>query len=448
MHRCAARTDKGGHGKVAAVEANFELSDEHKSFVELVSQDTGGVFYLTGPAGSGKSTLIEYLRKNIFRIPLIAAPTGVAALNVRGQTIHSLFQLPLGPLLPGDARLFKRYFARNKYEMFRRSDIIIIDEISMVRADTLDAIDTILRRLMRREDVPFGGKKILMVGDVFQLEPIVKGTEAGLLAEHYESAFFFDSLVMRNNAYETFTLKKVYRQSDERFLGLLNTVKMGESDEYTLEGLNERVQEDNKDPKTIYLCARKAEADAINNARMNALNSESRSYSGRVSGEFGINILPNDILLELKIGARVMFLKNDLEKRFVNGTLGTVRALNSQTIEIETDDGVSVEMETELWENIKYSYDETTKAISENVMGSFEQFAIKPAWAITIHKSQGLTFDTVNINLGSGAFASGMLYVALSRCRTLEGISLKAPLLPKDFKVNPTIINFAGGGFF
>jgi ATP-dependent exoDNAse (exonuclease V) alpha subunit len=303
--------------------------------------------------------------------------------------------------------------------MFLQSDIIIIDEISMVRADTLDAVDTILKRITRK-NLPFGGKKVLMVGDVFQLEPIVKGIESGLLAEHYQSPFFFHSQVLTQNQYDTFKLKKIYRQSDERFLGLLNTVKMGESDEYTLEGLNDRVTDANEDIKSIYLCARKAEAEAINNERMNALPSESRSYSGRVSGEFGTNILPNDILLELKPEARVMFLKNDPEKRFVNGTLGTVTQLHSQTISIETDEGERVEMEPETWENIKYSYDEKENTISENVMGSFEQFAIKPAWAITIHKSQGLTFDQVNINLGAGAFASGMLYVALSRCRTLE----------------------------
>ena len=432
---------------MAAVEAQFSLSDEHQSFIELITETRAGIFYLTGPAGSGKSTLIEYLRRNVFQKPLIAAPTGVAALNVRGQTIHSLFQLPLGPLLPGDSRLFKRYFQKNKYQMFLQSDIIIIDEISMVRADTLDAIDTILKRITRK-NLPFGGKKVLMVGDVFQLEPIVKGTESGLLAEHYQSPFFFHSQVLTQNQYDTFKLKKIYRQSDERFLGLLNTVKMGESDEYTLEGLNDRVTDANEDIKSIYLCAHKAEAEGINNERMNALPSESRSYSGRVSGEFGTNILPNDILLELKPEARVMFLKNDPEKRFVNGTLGTVTQLHSQTISIETDEGERVEMEPETWENIKYSYDEKENIISENVMGSFEQFAIKPAWAITIHKSQGLTFDQVNINLGAGAFASGMLYVALSRCRTLEGISLKAPLSPRDFRVNPVVVEFAGGTFY
>ncbi len=419
---------------------NDFLPPELAGAVACISEENEKPIFLTGPAGSGKSTLIQFIRKELYPQSLCAAPTGIAALNVRGQTLHSLFRLPLGALIPGDHRLLNSKFRRHEIDLFRKTSIVIIDEISMVRADTLDAVDFILRRILKNEK-PFGGKKILMAGDVFQLEPVVRAADMEVLAPYYDSPFFFDSTVIKKTGMQKVELTDIYRQSDRKFISLLSQVKNGEADEYLLEALNTRVGTRSQDPEhLITLCARKLDSEAINAENLSKLMVKSKVYQGYVKGDFNTDNLPTELNLELKVGARVMLLRNHAEKKYVNGTLATVVALLDDKVELVDDNGQLFDVEAEQWEHITYQFDETTQSVSEKVKGSFTQIPLKLAWAVTIHKSQGLTFDRVHIHLGSGTFASGQLYVALSRCRTLEGITLEKPLSAIDFRVNRRLV--------
>lgn len=421
----------------------FIPNSEHLNAINALTENEQGVFFLTGPAGSGKSSLVHYIKNHVFKNVVCAAPTGVAALNVGGQTLHSLFRIPLGPVIPGDSRLFDIRFRKTQLSIFRKCDLLVIDEVSMVRADILDAVNVILQNVMRNNE-PFGGKRVLMVGDVFQLEPVTSSGEVGLLAQYYQSPFFFRSMVIEESGLEILELNQIYRQSDKRFISLLNQVKLGEADEYVLEKLNERVQQNTFPEKGIILCARRADAEQINHDQMKGLQSGSRIYNGKLKGDFATSVLPCDLSMELKTGARVMFVRNHSERKYVNGTLGVIESLNDTTVNVRTDNGELIEVSPESWENIKYDFDEKENKILENKIGSFEQLPLKLAWAVTIHKSQGLTFERVHVDLGKGSFAGGQLYVALSRCTTLEGLSLERPLRPMDFRVNREIIEFAG----
>lgn len=422
---------------------DFIPSSEHLNVIQALTEVEQGVFFLTGPAGSGKSSLVNYLKNEVFKNVVCAAPTGVAALNVGGQTLHSLFRIPLGPVIPGDSRLFDIRFRKSQLAIFRKCDLLVIDEISMVRADILDAVNVVLQNVMRNSE-PFGGKRVLMVGDVFQLEPVTSSAEVGLLSQYYPSPFFFRSMVIEESGLEILELNKIYRQSDRRFISLLNQVKMGEADEYVLEKLNERVTPKTFPEHGIILCARRADAEQINSDCMKALQSSARIYNGKLKGDFATSILPCDLSMELKPGARVMFVRNHAERKYVNGTLGVIENLSDETVKVRLDNDELLEVERETWENVQYDFDEKENKILEKKIGSFEQLPLKPAWAVTIHKSQGLTFDRVHVDLGKGSFAGGQLYVALSRCTTIEGLTLERPLRPADFKVNREIIEFAG----
>lgn len=424
----------------------FVPNYEHSRAIQALLDNEQGVFFLTGPAGSGKSSLVHYIKDKIFKNVICAAPTGVAALNIGGQTIHSMFRIPLGPIIPGDSRLFDIRFRKEQLAIFRKCELLVIDEISMVRADILDAVNVVLQHVMRNNE-PFGGKRVLMVGDVFQLEPVTSSGEAGLLGQYYQSPFFFRSLVVEEAGLEMLELNQIYRQADKRFIGLLNQVKMGEADEYVLEKLNERVEQNCYPDKGIILCARRADAEQINSDQMKSLKGDSRFYNGKLKGDFATSALPCDLSLELKVGARVMFARNHSERKFVNGSLGNIEKLNMDTVNVRLDNGETIEVKPETWENVKYDFNEAENKISEKNIGSFEQLPLKLAWAVTIHKSQGLTFDRVHVDLGKGSFAGGQLYVALSRCTSLEGLTLQRPLRAMDFKVNREIIEFSGGGY-
>ncbi|MBR1784888.1 MAG: AAA family ATPase [Bacteroidales bacterium] len=400
---------------------------------------TGTSLFLTGKAGTGKTTFLRQLDEQCPKRHIVVAPTGVAAVNARGVTIHSFFQLPFDPYLPDVKELVTEYqmpsrhlkVSKNKLSIMRSLELLIIDEISMVRADLLDAVDMTLRRA-RHSELPFGGVQLLMVGDVHQLAPVVTEREQPYMNQVYPSPFFFNSKALRRMRYVTIELTTVYRQQDEAFVRMLNTVRDGNIDAPTLEALNSRVGAGGSDPTIITLTTHNHQADTINRARMLALEGESRTVEATVQGNFPESMYPVEAKMTLKVGERVMFTKNDSSGRhaYYNGKLGTVSGFDDDgNVIVDCDDGDSVTATRESWENMKYTVNNRTNTIEQKVDGSFMQFPLRPAWAVTIHKAQGLTFDRVRIN-ASEAFAYGQVYVALSRCRTLEGLSLISPITP------------------
>ena len=360
----------------------------------------------------------------------VVAPTGVAAINAEGVTIHSLFQLPFGPYLPGQSRSEhnKRRFSKKKINLLKSLDLLIIDEISMVRSDTLDAIDAVLRRY-RNFSKPFGGLQLLMIGDLHQLPPVVNSQEWELLGQHYSTPYFFGSKALQETPIVRLELKHIYRQENKDFIRLLNKVRDNHIDAETLQKLNSRFIpgfNPGKEDGFITLTSHNRTSQRINAEKLTALNGEIYRYSAETEGDFPEHAYPTDIELELKINAQVMFVKNDpsVEKRFFNGKIGRITALSSNSITVRCpDDETDIVVEKLLWENRQIKLNEDTKEVEENIIGSFKQFPLKLAWAITIHKSQGLTFDRLIID-AADAFAHGQVYVALSRCRTFEGIVL------------------------
>lgn len=415
--------------------------------------------FLTGRAGSGKSTFLRYITQNIRKKYVVLAPTGIAAVNVGGQTLHSFFRLPLKPVLPDDpdfaiSRLRERMkYPRSLVKLLEKVELIIIDEISMVRADTIDFIDRLLRVFCRNMRQPFAGKQLLLVGDIFQLEPVLSADMKGVVRQHYPQPFFFNAHAFKELAIVPIELQIVYRQDDGDFVRLLDRVRQGNPLPTDLATINSRVQQlsvdeltsrDSSDSKPVLtLAARRDTVDYINEQRLKAIDSPEFIFIGKVSGEFPESSLPTSVELTLKEGAQVLFIKNDRERRWVNGTLGIVKKITSDKLEVELDDGTCHVVEQECWSNVKFEYDEKNKKVIEKELGSFTQYPLKPAWALTIHKSQGLTFDRVNIDIGRGAFASGQSYVALSRCRSLEGMTLLNPMVERDMVVNPAIVQFS-----
>jgi len=394
---------------------------------------TGTHLFLTGKAGTGKTTFLHKLREKSPKRMIVVAPTGVAAINAKGVTIHSFFQLGFAPFVPGTkpANDYFRY-SREKINIIRSLDLLVIDEISMVRADLLDAVDGVLRHL-RRNDQPFGGVQLLMIGDLEQLAPVAKDDEWSLLSNYYESPFFFDSQALKSTSYVCVELKKVYRQSDETFINMLNRIRENRIDHAFLQELNKRYQPgfnpDNEDGYII-LTTHNAQAQRINGEKMSKINDKSYVYTATVKGNFPEYSFPTDAELELKKGAQVMFVKNDPspDKRYYNGKIAVITNINGSRIEARgKEDKTPIVVEKVLWSNMKYTIDHTTKELLEEEDGSFEQYPLKTAWAITIHKSQGLTFDKAIID-ASASFAHGQVYVALSRCRTLEGLILRSPV--------------------
>ncbi len=411
-----------------------------------VVANTDTHIFLTGKAGTGKTTFLRELRKILPKRMVVVAPTGIAAINAQGTTIHSFFQLSFGPHIPGTQRKKdKRYhFRKQKIRLLRSIDLVVIDEISMVRADVLDAIDEVLRQY-RDYSKPFGGVQMLMIGDMQQLPPVAKDEEWRLLSPYYQTPYFFSSRVLQQTEFVTVELTHVYRQSDPLFLDLLNKVRTNTADERTLELLNKRYIPDFRPPKEdgyIRLTTHNYQADNINKSELEALPSAVKTFKARVKGDFPESSFPTDGTLLLKIGAQVMFVKNDssVDKAYYNGMLGEVVEFENDVIRVLPHGGDTVlDIGHEQWENIRYSIDEKTKEVTEEVIGVFSQYPLKTAWAITVHKSQGLTFEKAIIDVHH-SFAHGQTYVALSRCKTLGGMVLSTPV-PRGAIINDTLVS-------
>jgi len=409
---------------------------------DFVNQTSQHIF-LTGKAGTGKTTFLKHIRHTTHKNCIVAAPTGVAAINAGGMTLHSLFQLPLEPFVPGkdisnSKERFK--FSAAKRDMIRGMELLIIDEVSMLRADTLDSIDAVLR-FIRHNDRPFGGVQMLYIGDMFQLPPVVKEDEWSFLREYYSSLFFFHAKAVQRVPPVYLELKKIYRQREQFFVDLLNRVRNDELTPDDLQTLNRQYQPNFRPPegeKYITLTTRNAKADAINNQELNRLNTPAYLFEGEIKGEFPEYALPTEMKLILKKDAQIMFIKNDSgeERRYFNGKLGTIANMEKDRIKVRLEgSGNVIEIEKETWKNIRYTLNKETAEIEEEELGSFEQYPIRLAWAITIHKSQGLTFERAIIDTGD-AFAPGQAYVALSRCTSLEGIVLLSQITQRSVQTD------------
>lgn len=414
--------------------------------------------FLTGKAGTGKSTFLRYIAATTKKKHIVLAPTGIAAINAGGSTLHSFFKLPFHPLLPNDSQYSIRNLRKTmkyngeKCKLLREVELIIIDEISMVRADIIDFIDKVLRVYNRNMREPFGGKQMLFVGDIYQLEPVVRDEDRQLLHPFYPSAFFFDAKVFQQMQLVSIELTKVYRQNDPTFIALLDHIRTSAVTATDLYTLNHQVgaQIDTAaNGLAITLSTRRDTVDYINSTRLRELEGETTLFEGVIEGDFPENNLPSPLHLELKVGAQVLFVRNDKEKRWVNGTLGTITGFTQNeedapgTIQVCTEDGAELDVEREIWGNIKYSFNEKEQKIEEQTIGTFRQFPLRLAWAITVHKSQGLTFRYVKIDFSGGVFAGGQTYVALSRCTSLQGISLQKPIRPEDIFIKSEVIRFA-----
>ena len=420
----------------------LELSKDFQFALELLEKE-GRNLFITGRAGTGKSTLLSLLRNTTRKKSVVLAPTGVAALNVQGQTIHSFFGFP--------PRMFPRSEIKRRRDkkLFKNLELLIIDEISMVRADLLDHIDYFLR-LNRENPMPFGGLQVVFFGDLFQLPPVIASQEESAIYEsQYPTPYFFSADVFKANfSMEMYELKKVYRQADRHFLRLLEGIRLNQADEEDLEDLNQRyLPAFEAEAYYITLTARNATADQINLRKLEQIPEREKRYPATVKGEFNPSLFPTDQVLRLKPQAQVMLLKNDPERRFVNGTIGKIIQLGEESIQVLIHEGHEkekvIELERADWEVLRYKTNlENPFLIETETIGSFNQFPVKLAWAITIHKSQGKTFDKVVVDLGKGAFEHGQTYVALSRCRSLEGLVLKQPLRQSDIITDERVVSF------
>jgi len=425
------------------VENGIEINEQFQRALDLL-ENTSKVLFITGRAGTGKSTLLRFFKEHSHKKSVVLAPTGVAALNVQGQTIHSFFGFDPEITVPEAQRI--AHIISEK-ELYRRVEVIIIDEVSMVRADLLDCIDVFLRTI-RGKNLPFGGAQLVFIGDLYQLPPVVKGEEEKILSFRYPTPFFFDALVMREleeklGNIEFVELEKIYRQEDEEFINILNAIRSRHITPEMLERLNSRffpypeeLEEDH-----IVLTSTNQQANEINSYHLNRLKGKEKIYQGVLEGNFERRDLPTETELALKEKARVMFLVNDPCDRFVNGTLGTVVEIGKELV-VVTDDGLEVELEPFTWEMYRSLWNPEEETIEREIVGTFTQIPLRLAWAITIHKSQGKTFPRVIIDLGKGAFASGQVYVALSRCTSLEGIILKKPIRLRDIRMDYRVVRY------
>jgi PIF1-like helicase/Helix-turn-helix domain/HRDC domain/UvrD-like helicase C-terminal domain len=427
---------------MATVERN-EIFDLAFRFIT----ETQESIFLTGKAGTGKTTFLKYLREHSSKNMIVAAPTGVAAINAGGVTLHSLFQLPLHPFLPTENNkqelLSKIRYQRQRIQLLRKMELLVIDEISMVRCDVLDAIDTILRSVRRNHQAAFGGVQILFIGDLFQLPPVARREEwDNLLANYYASPFFFDSKAVKEQTPLLIELTKIYRQKEQSFVDLLNKVRNNYMDKDDYEELNNRFIpgfQPAPEQKFITLTSHNAQADTINQVKLQKLQTPSFIYKARIEGDFPENVYPADSELLLKEGTQVMFIKNDIvTKKYFNGKIGVVTSLSKDKI-IVTCDGEAIDVAEETWENVKYTLNRSDEKLEQQVQGKFFQYPLRLAWAITIHKSQGLTFDHVMIDAAS-SFSSGQVYVALSRCTSLNGIVLLSKIPSTAIHSNQQVV--------
>lgn len=444
------------HEKVVEEKIALDISGNPEALLAYkIMEETGENLFLTGEAGTGKSTLLQYFRKTTKKNVVVLAPTGVAALNVEGQTIHSFCGFgpditmqkvkKLGPLAP-------------KFKLMQKLQTVIIDEISMVRADLLDCVERFFKLNGPVPSLPFGGIQMIFIGDLYQLPPVEKGfVSGGGLLKLYNSAYFFDSYAFRNSKFNFIELKTIYRQKDEKFIEVLNAIRNNLASVDHLSTLNARSdfgdEEFDVENLAIYLTPINSRAKEVNNYFLQKLPTEKKLFQGWAMGSFENRELPTDLNLELKVGAQVMMLTNDARKRWVNGTMGKIvrvellekEALGQEITEqvvVELENGEQVGVTPHTWEMFQFTLDKKTQKINTKNTGSFTQYPFKLAWAVTIHKAQGKTFDRVFIDLSSGTFAHGQLYVALSRCRTLEGLQLKRPIEQKDIILDNRVVEF------
>lgn len=443
--------------------ATFSPDISNKMFgiaVQLVNQSSRNIF-LTGKAGTGKTTFLKYIRENCHKQMAVVAPTGVAAINAGGVTIHSLFQLPISPFIPEAKGFSKNEETVNRHSLISRLrmntdkkkvlqelELLVIDEISMVRCDTLDAVDTVLRHVRNRYQDPFGGVQVLFIGDMFQLPPVIKEQEWNLLSEYYTGPYFFDSLVIRQEQPVYIEFDKIYRQSEERFIRLLNQVRNNNLDKEGITILEDRFHpafKRTKEDGFIILTTHNETARQTNTEKLHGLAGKLFSFKADIEDDFPANVYPADELLQLKVGAQVMFIKNDLDKgkRYFNGKIGTVTKLEDEKIFVQcADEPGEIEVKKDKWENIRYDLNKTTRQLEEKLLGAFSQYPLRLAWAITIHKSQGLTFEKAIIDAGK-SFAAGQVYVALSRCTSLEGMVLQSRINKESLRTDQRIVNFS-----
>ncbi len=417
----------------------MEITDEFRTVKTLLEEGVSIVF-VSGKAGTGKSTLIHYIRHVFDKNIAVVAPTGVAALNVKGTTIHSFFRFPPRVVTDEDIKEVR------DRSLYAKLGLLIVDEISMVRADLMDAMDKFLRKNGRRSSKPFGGTQLLLVGDLFQLPPVVtRKEESVLFARPYTGPFFFSSKALQNCQLTPIELTKVYRQSDSTFMNMLNKIRVAENLDSVIPSINAECCGRSESKDSIILTCTNATADQINTAELRKLPGKSRTFTGEVSGKFAVKYakLPSPLNLTIKPHAQVMFTKNDSQKRWVNGTLGHVKAIKKASIQIELlTNGAIHEVQRAEWDSYKYEYDYVEDKIKTVVSGRYIQYPLMLAWAITIHKSQGKTLEKVCVDLGDGAFAFGQVYVALSRCRSLADLSLARPIYISEVKCDERIKRF------
>ena len=435
----------------------FQLDTDNKEFqdaLQLITHTRQSVF-LTGKAGTGKSTFLKYICNHTKKKYVVLAPTGIAAINAGGVTLHSFFKLPFRPMLPDDpdlslshGRIFEFFkYPKEKRKIIAEVDLVIIDEISMVRADIIDCVDRILRVYSGNMRLPFGGKQLLFVGDVFQLEPVVPSDQKEILSLFYASPFFFSARVFKDINLVPIELQKVYRQTDSVFINILDRIRNNAARKQELDTLNGRYFpsfEPQNEDMYITLATRRDQVDFINEKKLAELPGEEYVSVGKIEGDFPESSLPTQLNLSIKEQAQVIFIDNDYERRWVNGTIGMVSGIDENgNVYVLMESGVEYLVEPTSWRNYKYKYNEKEKRIEEEIVGTFEQLPIRLAWAITVHKSQGLTFSRVVVDLTGGVFAGGQTYVALSRCTSLEGLVLKSKISSRDIFIRKEIVEFS-----